>query len=460
MIRVGYFATYQQNKYSKLKLKEKKMKKKFGKIAVLFLVIVMLVGLAACGNGTDAPTSGNETPGQGTSSGNGSTGGGTTGGGSSGNEPVETLKIGLLINVTGWFASVDLSVLYATEAFASIINEQGGWDIGGKKYMIELVVSDIQSDFGNVQAAALYLLDQDVKFVIESIDFFVASVQPLWEEHGVMHMITTSSGNPMYGGPNHPHAFSAGANGLWSFIPNGMRLIQENFPDVRKLIYVENDTGDNQATWEFMNAHASTYGLEMISYANSAVYAGEATDLATVALQVINSGADAVITTGPAPNTAGILKEIRSLGNDMPYVICTLTGGEVISMIAGADYSHNSATLGYSIAPEDNTEMWNRIAAKLVETHGENAAIDITFMGVNAMYVLLQVMSIANSTDVNTVMDTWRSLETIDTIFGPGNMGGLETFGLDRQWLGSPTSFCIITKGGIRYLPRIPTFIP
>ena len=437
------------------------MKRKLCKIAALLLVVVMLVGLAACNNGTDTTSSGDETPGQSGSTDGGSTGGGSTGGGSTGDEPAEVLKVGLLISVTGWFAMVDMSHMFSAQALAAIINEQGGWEIDGKKYQVEIVLSDIQSDFGNVQAAARYLLDQGVKYVIESIDFFVVGIQDLWEENGVMHMTTAMSGDNGFGGPEHPHAFVAGDNGFHNFIPQGMKLLKENFPGVRKLIYCENDTGGNLATWEKMNSHVGEFGFEMIPYANSAVYAGETTDFAAIALQIISSGADAVIGTGSPANAVPILSEMRSLGSDMPYMLCTTLSGEALYGWAGADYAYNAATLGYSLDPAVNTDIANQINDRIRRDHGEETLINTHLNAANALYVLLNVMSMAGSTDVDTVMNTWRAQTEVPTVYGTGNLGGERTFGLPRQWVGNPGSFMIISREeGIRYLDRVPVFVP
>ena len=56
------------------------------------------------------------------------------------------LKIGALLNTTGWFASVDYNNQIEMQTLCDYINEQGGLDVGGTKYQLELVVEDGGSD--------------------------------------------------------------------------------------------------------------------------------------------------------------------------------------------------------------------------------------------------------------------------------------------------------------------------
>lgn len=414
------------------------MKKTFAKILVLVLIVSMLAGMVACGTPAEttdpSPAVEDNTP--------------------EIQQPdevaeTETLTIGLLLNVTGWFAAYDLHALYEVDAIMGAINDMGGWEIGGTKYKLEYVLSDLQSDFGNINAAAMYLIDQGVDIVLETNDFFVAGAQPLFEQHGIMHINKATTMDPSWGGPDNPHAFTAGTNGTYMQWLDALEMTVEYFPDAKKLVYVENDTGNNQGNYDHIVAQAGNYGLEIVD--GMILYPGQDPDMAAIALQIVSSGADSVICAGAVNNTAALLKEIRNLGSDMPVVSSSSLFASDIIAIAGEDVAYNIATTANSRAPEDNEEIYNLTYNKMVEQIGEEAAASFNGVSANIIYVLLNVMSIAGTTDVDAVMETWVAQETIPTIFGLGYMGGEELYGLKNHAVGSPAGRMLMTKEGTTY---------
>jgi hypothetical protein len=50
--------------------------------------------------------------------------------------------------------------------------------------------------------------------------------------------------------------------------------------------------------------------------------------------------------------------------------------------------------------------------------------------GFDAIYTMVQAIEKAQSLDPKVVAATWEKMDTIDTVFGPGKMGGLETYGI------------------------------
>jgi|GEM_PF-1738742 len=426
------------------------MRNLYKKITALALAVAVIFCLAACGGGAATPPAATtpDTPDTSATAPATSTDDGFAG----------TIKIGLLLNVTGWFASNDLSNLYESQAFVDVINSQGGWDVDGQKYKLELVISDIQSDFGNVNSAAMYLIDQGVDFVVETLDFFISGAAPLFEEKGVMNVCMLSTGDPTFPDPNCPHSFLAGLNGTANQTLMGVRMMTENFPDVKTAVYTENDNGSNQATWDLLNKACEQYGITLLP--NSVLYPGDSPDLAAVALQLVNSGADGILTQGSFDAMGSILKEVRNLGSDMPMDMFGLISPEMITQSAGADNAYNFCNLMYSQAPEDNIDIYNQMRAQVVKDHGEDAAVNTVGAFVNAEYVLLNMISMAKSLDVDTVMNTWTNATSVDTLYGPGTIGGAETYGMPGHAVGSPTSFMIMTKDGVVYKDRIETVIP
>jgi hypothetical protein len=53
--------------------------------------------------------------------------------------------------------------------------------------------------------------------------------------------------------------------------------------------------------------------------------------------------------------------------------------------------------------------------------------------GFDAIYTMVQAIEHAQSLDPAVVAASWEKMGTIDTVFGPGKMGGLETYGINHS---------------------------
>jgi hypothetical protein len=53
--------------------------------------------------------------------------------------------------------------------------------------------------------------------------------------------------------------------------------------------------------------------------------------------------------------------------------------------------------------------------------------------GFDAIYTMVQAIENAQSLDPAVVAAAWEKMTTINTIFGPGKMGGLETYGINHS---------------------------
>src|SRR5256885_7291624 len=102
----------------------------------------------------------------------------------------KVLKIGVLGVMSGPAASWGLVNRYCTEATAQLINEQGGWEIGGEKYRIEVVSIDDRNDPKVSVAGAERLAYQEgIKYIIgPNVDTTAAAVVPVIEKAGAINI--------------------------------------------------------------------------------------------------------------------------------------------------------------------------------------------------------------------------------------------------------------------------------
>ena len=102
----------------------------------------------------------------------------------------DVLKIGVLGVMSGPAASWGLVNKYCAEATAQMYNEQGGVDIGGEKYKIEIVAVDDKNDPKLTVSGAERLIQQEgIRYIIgPNVDTTAASVRPIAEKSGALYI--------------------------------------------------------------------------------------------------------------------------------------------------------------------------------------------------------------------------------------------------------------------------------
>ena len=428
------------------------------RILALLMAAAMMFALAACGNqsnDTSDPPSDNS---QAVEPDDSATPGGDT-------EPTKTgtLKIGLLVHQTGWFAGVDTPNYNEFHAMIDYINDDlGGWTVGDTTYTLEPVAVDGQSDDTAVTSAALSLVDAGVDFVVETNDFWVASCADIFEEEGIMHTSAYCVLAPGYITPEHTMAFT-GSNGTGGDYATAFAALNKYYPGVKSVILANDDNGLKEEMLGLMQKYAEPYGIEV---KGMVIYPGTTTDYTPYAQQLVDSGADAFLGNGSPDAYGALLKAVRALGSDM---VCACAQGKTAPTLmeyAGADACYNAFTLGPSTREADkeqNTDILNALVAKVAEKYGaENAA---TFDGAaaNCLYIMLQLMQKCGSVDPAVVAAEWEKGGQVETIYGTGTIGGEETYGVANHAVGSPRSVSIIdpeAEEGWYFAEWIPTEVP
>lgn len=442
------------------------MKKRFLKsMIVAALTLAMLMALAACGGGggTSTPSGGSATdsPAENVATDAPTDDGGET---AAPEQKTDSLKIGALLHQTEWFATVDMSNYYEFNTMIAYINEElGGWQIGDTLYTLEAVHADGKSDNDALRVGAMALVDAGVQFVVETNDFWVINCEDIFEESSVMHASAYCTLVPGYIGEENPMAFT-GSNGTVGDYGTAFAVLKEHYPDVKSVVMVENDNGLADETMALLHSYGEMYGIEVMD--KNVVYPGDTTDYASVALQIVNSGADCFMGNAAPDAYGAILKEVRALGSD---IVCACIQGKPASMLieyAGIDAASNAFTLGPSTRESDrdmNTDIFNALVEKETELYGAETASTFDGAACNTLYIMLQVMQKAGSIDPVEVAAAWESMDSVETIYGTGTTGGLETYGIANHAVGSPRSVSILdseAEDGWYFAGWIETVIP
>jgi len=424
------------------------------KVIALIVALLLCVSLAACG-GSGGGNTGSTTPDQSAPS---TDSGAPATPDTSAPTGDNVIKIGALVNLTGYQAPIDLASVNEVKAYVELVNASGGWDIDGTKYQVDFITSDMESDATMARSAALYLVDQGVSYVLETVDFMVTGVQDVWDTNHIMHISTWPTGDKNFGGTNHPYAF-LGSGGSLTGYKSAMQAWMQADPAASKIVYCENDSGNNDVLYGICKGYADDLGLTMLP--DKVIYAGDQTDFSSIAMSLIKTGADGFIGAGPITNVAAITKELRNLGSEMWYVMPGTQSLVTFSQIVGPDGARNAVGIG--AVPDQGTQTQEYLDTynKYKDMFGADEAVIYNGNYPSCIYQLLQFMSLAKSTDVDTVISTIESTQTVDTFYGQAQLGGQSYYGLPNRVVCNPAGQTVLDSNGkITFNGYIPAYLP
>jgi len=356
--------------------------------------------------------------------------------------PPQTLKIGAILQVSGWYSAVDASDSVNTQIVADLINSKGGLTIQGQQYNVEVVMEDGKSTLdGNTTAANKLILDHKVKFSVGPSGPFPVAVSGLFNAAKVMLVEGFNTFEPGSMDATTPYTFLGYTDPLGEFsaVEKAMQAI---FPDVKNIVLLSGDEPATDAIAPKVKARLEQHGYTVIG--DVVKFSLEAEDYSPIAakLNAITEADAYFVLLGTPPSESLILKGLRALGNDKVYAL-PIFAPDLLA-IAGPDACYNvSCALSYT-----PNASWN--PPLIDEVHNMGPA-DLTWFGMTpqALWVLCQVIQAADSIVPEAVMAKWESMDTVDTLYGEGTFCGDETYGLKHHSLTFPLPYATIIDGEV-----------
>ncbi|HEY78597.1 MAG TPA: ABC transporter substrate-binding protein [Dehalococcoidia bacterium] len=367
----------------------------------------------------------------------------------------KTLQIGGLWALSGWASANDVKSVQAAQIAVDMFNERGGLTINGQKYKVELVVEDVKSTAEGAAAAANRLVyDKGIKFIAGGLAFMTAGAGTVTEPAQVLRCTFYNVGSPGELGPDVPYTFSSTCN-LGGAIA-GIEYLKQAYPDVKNVVEIEP-----------VGAFSPDFGLQVRNVFQQAgislvgdvlTYPDEIVDFAPFIAKITSLDPDALFSASGMPHHSGaILKGIREAGWNKLYAMgCPMSAVELVA-ISGKDTATNTFTLcdveGAPGTPPVLAEFQSRTRAEL-----DDVSLMLGY-GANCVWTLLSAIQAAQSLDPTVVKDTWENLDTIDTLYGTGWMGGQETYGIKHQ-VGYKMPVQVIENGEGKFGDWIEVRIP
>jgi ABC-type branched-subunit amino acid transport system substrate-binding protein len=355
------------------------------------------------------------------------------------------LRIGVLVAMTNWYSAMDMSEFEETQACADLLNEQG-ITIGGKNYTIELVPEDIKSSLDGTTAASTKLCyDDKVKFLIGPAAFFTSAASPTCEAAGVMHVSSYCTLTPPEVGPSTPLGF-VGTNSIAGAIIAQVQAFRKLFPDAKTILDISPDDGAIPYLMPVFTKTAEKYGFtpspDCIGYPN------EMADFSPIAQKVNAQNVDVAFHCNGTPTmAANIMKVLRGSGNMKPYGGNIGCSPEDLVKVCGKDMATEFLSTAQNPKNPDNFPFAQKLMDSLLERWGESRTI--SFHHAQSLYTLVDCIKKAGTLEPTEVAKTWEAGGTLETLWGPGNIGGTETYGIKNHAIGMPQQYNYIVNGEV-----------
>ena len=345
--------------------------------------------------------------------------------GSAGWASAETLKIGVIAPLTGPAATWGMATAGGPKVLASKINSEGGLDIAGKKYMIEVVAYDDQYKAADAVAAYNRLQQDDIKYIIVMTSASTLAIKQNAESDKVIVMTSSLT----------EKAFDKDTKYMFrlyspppSFLPGLVGWMKDNIKKKRIVIINPNDeTGWAQT--QFSQKVYKDQGFEVLA---SELYERSAKDFIPILTKITSLNPEIIDLSTSSPATAGlIIRQARELGFKGVFVQTGAGSPQEIIASAGKEGAEGTVNMIYA---DPTNAGYKSLVSKYKEMNGQEPN-NIIVAFYDATNILLRAIQKAgNVNDTAAVSAAFAQVIPTESLQGDKlTLGGKATIGVDHQ---------------------------
>ncbi len=406
------------------------------KILVLLCVVALVAlvfGVAACGGEEETTTSAApETTAPTSSETTATTAPATSETTTAPSGEMKTLKIGTIMPLSGPLSVVALAFTRGWELYADDVNNAGGVKIGNDTYTIELILEDSKGSAEGASTAASKLVTQDkVDMVLGAIlEMEMAPINEVTEAAGVLYAQANANipGAPQDVGPDKPLQVRPFYNHDDTGPPD-LDYLAETYPQAKKIAISAPDIG-YEGMIEMLTADATERGMEIVAVEK---WPWGTTDFVPV-MTKLNAAKPDVIWAMVSGQANDQLKAARQLGFKGPFVSNSPLGADVV-VVTVKDPAMLTDVMCNSIDVTNPTPEVKKLMDAWAAKWPNDPFISDAVHAYDMPWVMIQVMQKAGTTDAATVVKTMEGMTNagdLQTLEGPGYIGGLDRFGVNR----------------------------
>ncbi|RKT34601.1 amino acid/amide ABC transporter substrate-binding protein (HAAT family) [Roseovarius halotolerans] len=342
----------------------------------------------------------------------------------------ETLKLGALVTLSGAGASWGQGMMRAAELAAEDVNEDGGLEVDGTKYKVEIIAYDDAYKANEAVTAANRLVFEDeVKYIIGTVGSApILAIQPITEENGVITMTLGFTGQAL--SPEKPYTFRPNPTTAEVAQPQIDWIVKTQEVKTVGALFPKDETGEAIA-----KDLSAAYEKAGATLAATEFFERDRVDFIPLLTRIIAQGVDAIELDGNSPATAGqIVQQARDLGFEG---VILRTGGPATQEIVNV--AGEAATEGMFVhsAFDPGVESAKAYEERFTSTYNEpmNGFSPFFYDGTK---MLFQAMRDAGTVeDTEAVKTALENISDYQGILGTMNWTGEDRYGIAHQ-LDSP----------------------
>lgn len=381
-------------------------KRSWKRSAAIVLGSVLVLAACQAGDGASPQTGDGASPPVGTGEGNGE-------------EPTQTLTLGAAVALSGPVSREGNLVNDGYEYWMEKVNEQGGIEIGGERYQVEIIVYDDESDADTATRLTERLISEDgVDFLLGPFSSGITqATTTIGERNQVLTIAPQANADSIY---------ERGYEYVFSILPPASTYLRgvidmagtlEPAPETAAIMIRDDPFGI--AAGEGATAYAEEQGLEVVF---SERYPANATDVSTILTQVEAEDPDILMASTLFQDSLLITRQAKDL--QFAPSLTAFTAGPALpdfvdSLGADAEFVMGSEwwlpSLNYE--GEETLGSTQEYAAGIEEMFGYVPGYH-TASGSMAGLVLQLALEQAGTTDTAAVRDALLAMEP-ETFWGP-----------------------------------------
>ena len=305
-------------------------------------------------------------------------------------------------------------------------------------------------------AACIKLAEKDkVKFIIGGVGGVMnIAANSVTEPAGILRVANYTTLNPGELGPKFPLSFFT--NTTAQAMRPSLTYLKQMHPEIKKLALTTPGDQNQPYRAKYLTPIAEELGFTVVY---SGEWPGETVDFSPFVLKALASKPDALVyTDGWAYHTSAQTKAARALGfKGTIFATCPHIVAEDIQM-AGPENAEGFFTVAWDLSSPEMTpiiknELIPRAKAKLGEIS------QFLAWGWNTLWILTQMIESAQSIDPVVVAKHFRTMKTVETVWGTGKIGGQKTFGINCV-VGPPQAIFVAKGGKPVFVKWVDTYTP
>ena len=367
------------------------------------------------------------------------------------------LKIGVHVILTGPGSQIGPLNLKGAQLAAEWINGQGGINIKGEKYLLDLTVVDEKGVADQTIASFRTLVEvEKVKFITGGSSPTNSSIgATVTEPAKVLRSLWWGEGTPKEINPSLPYTFRSNHYSR-DAVPGLYRYLVEAYPKVKRVALATIDSPGAPFTIDTARKEGAVpVGVEVVF---TEVYPRTVQDFYPYVTNILASKPDAIHVTGGYPHlVGGIMKAAREMGFKGPVFATSPTPYSEVVNIVGKNF----ATDYFSFPPYTDSPYMTPMIKEIRKMSLKKYGLFTTdvLLAWDGLWCLVQAIEKAQSLDPTEVKNVWEKMTSIDTAYGKGRMGGLKTYGINHVVV-KPYGIGRIKNGTIEHVKWVMPDIP